>query len=213
MRGKLAIQAPGKKVIIGPIFDLRYLMDYPSLGDEGLIRLLSGRDPNALSELYDRYGKLVFSIALKVVGNRGTAEDITQDVFIRIWEKAETFNPGRSKLSTWIASIARNRSIDVLRKGGAAKPVEVEFWAEVDEDAFSHPETTESQVDVLIQQKRVRAAVQQLPKEQQQVLGLAYFKGMTHREIAEELGLPLGTVKTRIRSAMTRLRDVLGEAA
>lgn len=188
-------------------------MDYPSLGDEGLIRLLSGRDPHALSELYDRYGKLVFSIALKVVGNRGTAEDITQDVFIRIWEKAETFDPERSKFSTWIASIARNRGIDVLRKGGGSKSREVEFWAEADEGAFSHPQTTESQAEVWIEQKRIRSAIQKLPKEQQQVLGLAYFRGMTHREIAEELGQPLGTVKTRIRSAMRRLREMLGEAA
>jgi RNA polymerase sigma-70 factor (ECF subfamily) len=170
-------------------------------------------DADALSELYDRYHRLVFSLALSTVGDHGTAEEITLDVFARVWEKADTYRPGRAQVNTWLTSIARYRAIDELRRRGARPDQHSVDWAQVptsDTPQVNGPEAVTQQA---LQRKRVRTALAQLPEEQQQVLILAYFRGYTQREIADSLDQPLGTVKTRIRLGMQKLRAALADEA
>ena len=186
-------------------------MDYSTLEDETLIKLVAHARAEALSELYDRYSRLVFSLALNLVGDHATAEEITLDVFTRVWEKAETYRAEQAKVSTWLSSIARYRSIDILRRRGARPEQHSIAWAEVSAQAMPSVNGPEEAVELALQRDRLRAAVAQLPPEQKEALALAYFQGYTHRQIAEALNQPLGTVKTRIRLAMQKLRQMLEE--
>jgi len=186
-------------------------VDYSKLNDETLVRLAGREHQDALGELYDRYSRLVFSLALNTVGDHAAAEEITLDVFTRVWERAELYRPDRAKVSTWLTSITRHRSIDVLRRRGSRPEQHSIGWAEVLPDHLPSVDGPEEATELAIQRRRVRAAIAQLPPEQKQVLALAYFKGYSHREIAEALDQPLGTVKTRIRLAMQKLREMLME--
>jgi len=180
------------------------------LGDDALIRLIALRRSDALSVLYDRYSRLVFSLALHVVGDRETAEEITQDVFYRVWENAAAYRSEQAKLTTWMTSITRNRSIDILRKRQVRPERDSQNWEDAGLDGHSSPANVpEDLTDLALQQQRVRLAIATLPPDQQEVLALAYFQGLSHSQIAERLEQPLGTVKTRIRLAMQRLRDLL----
>ncbi len=186
-------------------------MDYSTLDDRTLVGLIELRRADALSELYDRYHRLVFSVAFNSVGDYGTAEEITQDVFVRVWEKAATYRVSLGQVNTWLSSIARHRSIDVFRRRSSRPESRSTTWDELPGWALPNVEGPEERAILAIQQQRVRASIAQLPEEQQQVLGLAYFKGYTQRQIAEMLDQPLGTVKTRIRLAMQKLRAQLQE--
>ena len=186
-------------------------MDLTKLDDATLIRLIVRADADALSELYDRYSRLIFSLALATVGDHGAAEEITLDVFTRVWEKASTYRGEQSKVTTWLTSIARHRSIDVLRRRGARGETQIIGWTELVSVAEPSVNGPEQAVELTMQRQRLRAALAGLPPEQRQVLTLAYFRGYTHSEIAEALGQPLGTVKTRIRLAMQKLRESLHE--
>jgi RNA polymerase sigma-70 factor (ECF subfamily) len=184
-------------------------VNYSALDDETLINLIVRSHADALSELYDRYSRLAFSLALNLVGDHATAEEITMDVFLRVWEKAGTYRPGQAKVSTWLTSITRYRAIDVLRRRGARPEQRSVSWAEVSSNRMVSPDGLEDTAELAMQRQRVRAAIAELPPDQKQALTLAYFKGYTHRQIAEALDQPLGTVKTRIRLAMQKLRQML----
>ena len=187
-------------------------MDYSTLTDETLIRLVARTQPEALSALYDRYNRLVFSLALNVVGDRATAEEITLDVFTRIWERASTYQSDQARVNTWLTRITRNRSIDILRRRSARVEQHTVSWADVTTEAIPDGSPNPEEFAELAQQKtRVRAAIAQLPVEQQQALALAYFKGYSHRQIAELLEQPLGTIKTRLRLGLQKLRQQLEE--
>jgi RNA polymerase sigma-70 factor, ECF subfamily len=185
-------------------------LDYSTLSDEALIHLIVQRRPDAISALYDRYNRLVFSLALNVVGDRETAEEITQDVFYRVWENAESYRSEQAKVTTWMTSITRYRSIDILRKRKTRPESDSLEWAEA--SSSTSPSTgdgPEEITDLSLQQQRIRLAVSALPPEQQTVLALAFFQGFTHSQIAASLNQPLGTVKTRIRLGMLKLREIL----
>ncbi len=184
-------------------------LDYSLLDDAILIRMIVKEQSGALGELYDRYGRLIFSLARSIVGDQAAAEEITQDVFVNVWEKAATYRPEKAKVSTWLTSIARNRSIDQLRHRGARPEQHSVTWAEVPPGAVPSVDSPAEVAEVHMQQLQVRQAVAQLPDEQKEVLALAYFQGYTQQEIADRLNLPLGTVKTRIRLAMGKLRQWL----
>ncbi len=178
--------------------------------DDTLIRLIAMRRSDALSALYDRYSRLVFSLALHVVGDRETAEEITQDVFYRVWENAAAYRSDQAKLTTWMTSITRYRAIDILRKRQVRPERDSLDWEDAEHEL--NPgllESPEELTDLAMQQHRVRIAIAALPRDQQEVLALAYFQGLSHSLIAERLEQPLGTVKTRIRLAMQRLRELL----
>lgn len=187
-------------------------MNYATLDDEALMRLIAHESTEALSVFYDRYSRLVFSLALNTVGDHATAEEITQDVFFRVWEKANTYRVEQAKVSTWLTSITRYRAIDVLRRRGSRPEQDSVQWEDVSLNALpTSDDKTEELVALSLRRVRVQAAVASLPAEQRKALALAFFQGMTHSEIAEFLGDPLGTVKTRIRSGMKKLREILKE--
>ena len=184
-------------------------MDYKKFDDETLIRLIAGSQPDALGELYDRYSRLVFGMARNALGDQGLAEEITQDVFMRVWNKASTYQAVQGKVVSWIAGIARNRAIDVFRHQKSlldGKSLSLEELP-----LFDPPDSlnVEQEIESRLKERRVQQALFQLPIEQREVLALAYFRGYTHKEAAEALGQPLGTVKTRIRLGMQKLREIL----
>ncbi|MGD2048872.1 MAG: sigma-70 family RNA polymerase sigma factor [Chloroflexota bacterium] len=177
--------------------------------DLDLIELIDQKNEAALSELYDRYHRLIFSVALNVVGRQEEAEEVTLDVFTRVWEKAHTYRSDRAKVSTWLTRLARNRAIDVLRRENVRPMKHSVSWADVWPEPQDGKELPESAVQLTLQKKRVRQAITALPDFQKEVLALAYFKGYSHSEIAQALDLPLGTVKGRIRGGMQKLRFLL----
>ncbi len=189
-------------------------MDYKKFDDPTLIRLVARFQEGALSELYDRYSRLVYSMALNVVGEPAIAEEITQDIFIRIWDHAETYQAHKAKVVTWITSMTRYRSIDILRRRKVRPEIHSLPWdiGELEPTIIpSNPVDVEAEVEMSQQKRRLRQAISRLPEEQRQALAYAYFQGYTQREIAEILGEPLGTIKTRIRLAMLKLRQILAD--
>jgi RNA polymerase sigma-70 factor (ECF subfamily) len=188
-------------------------LDYSKFDDVALIRQIALAHPEALSELYDRYSRLTFSLALHILGEAELAEEVTQDVFFRIWEKAETYQVGQARVSTWLTSITRNRSIDLLRKRKVRPEGSSIGWDELlpGWEPASDGRDPEDLTAQAIQTQRVRAAIARLPVEQKQALAMAFFDGYSHSEIAQRLDQPLGTVKTRIRMGMQKLRSLLQE--
>jgi RNA polymerase sigma-70 factor (ECF subfamily) len=181
--------------------------------DADLIRLIALADKeisgDALSELYDRYSKLIYSLAIHIVGDRALAEEVIQDVFFRVWDKASTYRIDEAKVNTWLTSIARNRAIDVLRK----RSVRPEYYSdrlEISTNIYlQSSDNTESSSEVNMRRERIFSAMNMLPKEQVDALTLSYFFGLSHSQIAEKLNEPLGTIKTRIRLAMQKLKETL----
>lgn len=184
-------------------------MDYAALDDIALIRLIVYQCTEALNELYDRYGRLVFNLALQTVGDPATAEEITQDVFLRVWEKAATFREEQGKFCTWLTSITRHRSIDLLRQRRSRPERDSIGWDDLTSGNEPSVDGPEWAAELSIESLRIRTAVGGLPPEQQKALHLAYFYGWSHSEIAERLEEPLGTVKTRIRLGKQKLREIL----
>jgi RNA polymerase sigma-70 factor (ECF subfamily) len=184
-------------------------MQMQQLEDSTLIDLISQKNESALGELYDRYHRLVYSIALNVVGQPEDAEEITLDVFTRVWERSHTYRSERAKVTTWLARMTRNRAIDVLRREGVRPMKYSVSWAQVSPEPAAIDDKPEAAAQLAMQKDRVRQAIATLPDAQKEVLALAYFKGYSHSEIARELGIPLGTAKARIRSAMMKLRSLL----
>lgn len=186
-------------------------MDYATCDDATLIRLVSLAEIEAFGELYDRYNRLVFSIALAIVGERALAAEIVLDVFTNVWQRAGMYRAEQAQVGTWLTAIARHYAIDVLRRQKSRPEKHSVSWDEMYAQAASDDRGIEERVDLSMQRERIRTAVVQLPVEQQQALILAYFKGYTHHQIAEALRQPLGTVKTRIRLAVQKLRHMLQE--
>jgi RNA polymerase sigma-70 factor (ECF subfamily) len=184
-------------------------MDYTRLSDEALLTLIARSQENALSELYDRYSRLVYSVALNTLSDPLRAEEVTQDVFERVWEKALTYNAGQGRVVSWLASIARHRSIDLFRQSRSHHEDQVVTWEDAAMVDLPDKQNVEWEVDLAERTRRIRSAVAQLPVDQRKALGMAFFQGMSHPEIATALGEPLGTVKTRIRLGMQKLRAIL----
>ena len=188
-------------------------MDYTGLRDDELMDRLGERDIGAFEALYDRYGDLVYSVALRVVGDTYVAEDIAQDVFLRVWRRPEQFDLERGKFVTWLMSVTRNRSIDERRSRGRRLRHEA-MPADDEEDVLpSRNERDDPALATVLADDRaaVREAMEFLPAEQKLAIQLAYFSGLTQQEIANKLGHPLGTVKTRIRLGMQKMRGALEE--
>ena len=189
-------------------------MDYTALPDEDLMERLGRRDLGAFEALYDRYGDLVYSVSLRIVGDSYVAEDVTQDVFLRVWRRPEQFDFSRGRFVTWLMSVARNRSIDQRRSQSRRMRHEAAPSGEEDEDVLpAEPGRDDPALAAVLSEERaaVRQAMEVLPPEQRLAIQLAYFGGLTQQEIANKLGQPLGTVKTRIRLAMQKMRRVLDE--
>jgi RNA polymerase sigma-70 factor (ECF subfamily) len=186
-------------------------VDYSTLDDVILISLIARSNADALGVLYDRYHRLVFSLAFSIVEEQTVAEEITLDVFRRIWEKADTYQPKQAKVRTWLTSIARNQAIDVLRRRSARPEHNSISWAELPPQATPQVDNLEDLVELALRRDQIRAALTHLSPEQKAALALVYFRGLTHRQVAERLDQPLGTIKTRLRLALKKLREVLGD--
>jgi RNA polymerase sigma-70 factor, ECF subfamily len=169
--------------------------------DAALIARLRARDESAMSDLYDRYSAVVYGVALRVLRDTTAAEDVLQEVFLQLWRKPQAFDPDRGRLAPWLAVIARNRAIDLLRK----RPLE----GDIEELPISTGVNLEDAAAQRLAIGKVRAVVAGLPAEQRKTLEMAFFEGMTHSEIAAKTGEPLGTIKTRIRSALLAVRKAL----
>jgi RNA polymerase sigma-70 factor, ECF subfamily len=183
--------------------------DFTRYDDEKLIGLIRQQQEGALAQLYDRYNRLVFSLAFAMINDRATAEEITLDVFMRVWQKAESYRSDQAKVSTWLTHIARNHTIDVLRRRAVRPEQYAVEWEDSIPELEAHENDPQEATELSLQREHIQAALTQLPQEQKQTLELAYFKGYTQREIAEVLKQPLGTVKTRLRLALQKLRDIL----
>ncbi len=186
-------------------------MDYSKLEDGALLLLITEGQPNALNELYGRYSRLVYSVSLQIVGEQATAEDVTLDVFTKVWEKANTYRPDRGNVRVWLTGMTRNRSIDILRRDNVRINAQRKIWAEAASATSTIERNSESIVDFGMRKESLIEAINQLTEEQRDLLALAYFQGHTQSEIAKLRNLPLGTVKTRIRSAIQKLRELLQE--
>ncbi len=177
--------------------------------DQELIRRIIRGEEEALRALYARHSRLVYGLALRIVKDEPVAEEVTQDVFLRAWEKADTYQRDKAQVRTWLARIARNRSIDVLRRRSAQDARARGAWEDMKSATLEGQVDPSAPVEAGYERERLREALAALPEEQRATLALAFFAGRTHREIAEATGEPLGTVKSRIRGAMQKLRDVL----
>lgn len=170
-------------------------------GDGVLLDRVRANDQGAMAEFCDRYGRLVYSIALRVLKDPSQAEDLMQEVFLQVWRNPGAFEQGRGSLGAWLAVVARNRAVDVLRR---RKPDD-----SMDDVVLASSTNLASEVESAWMMEKVRQAMGVLPAEQQRSVELAFFEGMTHAEIAAKTGDPLGTVKTRIRTALMSLRKAV----
>jgi len=181
-----------------------------SEADRSLAERLKRREPQAMADLYDRYGRIVYALIFRVVRDTGVAEDLAQETFLRVWNRVQGFDHERGALGPWVLTVARNRAIDYLRSVDgrmAASAVEL--------DTNEHPSLFgDLERDVLNSDRSrvLRAAFKKLSDKQQMVIELAYFEGLSQTEMADRMKQPLGTVKTWMRSALRTLRDELGEA-
>jgi RNA polymerase sigma-70 factor, ECF subfamily len=183
------------------------LTPFASADDRSLLRAVADGDRNAFAELYGRHGRYVMGLAIRVVRDSDTAQEIVQDVFTRVWQKAAAYDAGQAGVATWIMRIARNRAIDELRRRGA-RPV-LDAISDDSPLADTAAPLPDEAADAALRRARVREALATLPDKQRQAVSLAFFGGRTHAEIARELREPLGTVKTRIRTALQTLRERL----
>ena len=174
-------------------------MPSPSSSDDAtLLSLVQQGDEQAMASLFDRYSKVVYSVALRVLRDPGSAEDVLQEIFMQIWRNPDGFVATRGSLGGWLAVVSRNRSIDTLRR---KRPSE-----SVDDVVLASPYNLSEEAERNVMIERARSIIVTLPAEQRKTLEMAFFDGLTHSEIAEMTGDPLGTVKTRIRSALLSLR-------
>src|SRR5436190_10355105 len=172
--------------------------------------LVQRGDARAFEAIYDRHGSAAFSLAYRIAGNRPAAEDIVQDAFLAIWRSSVRYQPERGNLRSWLLSVVHNRAIDWLRRALVQTRHQVE--AEGVEERKAAPEFTDLEALRRDEARTIRSAMEELPPDQLRVVELAYFGGFTHTQIAEMLGMPLGTVKGRMRLALDKMRYGLGEA-
>lgn len=180
------------------------------LADEELMPLIGEKNPEAFEVFYDRHGGVAYSLAYRIVGERGAAEDVTQEAFISIWRSGARYDAARGSVRTWMLGIVRNRAIDFLRsKAGRAPKLDFD-----DDAVLEHrpaAEQTESEALQRETAQEMRGVLDELPGEQSKVIQLAYFGGFSHSEIAGMLGVPLGTVKGRMRLGLEKIRGELAE--
>jgi RNA polymerase sigma-70 factor (ECF subfamily) len=178
------------------------------ISDNELLHAIARGDEVALATCFDRYHLILFGLILRILHDRQEAEDVLQEVFLQVWRRAGDFNEARGRAFTWLVTIARSRALDRLRSAGSrARLAEAAAQTPRDEAGDAELDAVKSE-----QGSIVRKALAELPEEQRRTLFLAYFEGLTQTEIAARLGDPLGTVKTRMRSGLIKLRELLGQS-
>ena len=181
------------------------------LADEDLMTLVDEKDPDAFAVVYDRHGGAAYSLAHRIVGDAGMSEDVTQEAFLSIWRSTARFDAARGSVRAWVLGIVRNRAIDALRRSARPAPK-----LDLDDDAVLETQPAEQRTETEAIRRetagRLRQALGLLPREQSQVIELAYFGGFSHSEIAAMLDAPVGTVKGRMRLGLAKMREALGPA-
>jgi RNA polymerase sigma-70 factor (ECF subfamily) len=182
---------------------------YAGPEESALIARLQRRDPQALAELYDRYGRTAYSLILRVVRDKASAEDLVQETFLRVWNRVQSVDSAKGAVGPWLLAIARNAAIDYLRSSAGRERNAVEL-----DEAGHAPLFGEMEAEILIsdQARRARAAMDKLAPNYRTVMELAYFEGLSQSEMSARMGQPLGTIKTWVRAALQCLRDELGAA-
>jgi RNA polymerase sigma-70 factor, ECF subfamily len=180
------------------------------LADEDLMTLVDEKNSDAFAVVYDRHGGAAYSLAHRIVGEAGMAEDVTQEAFLSIWRSTARFDAARGSVRGWVLGIVRNRAIDAVRRTARPAPK-----LDLDDDAVLETQPAEQRTDAEAIRRetagRLREALGLLPREQSQVIELAYFGGFSHSEIAEMLGAPIGTIKGRMRLGLEKIRSALAE--
>jgi RNA polymerase sigma factor (sigma-70 family) len=179
--------------------------DLAHLSDEALVALVARADDAALAELYDRFGRVAYGLALRVVRDPGLAEDAVQESFLAVWRSAGRFVAERAKASTWILTLVHRRAVDIVRR---EQPRRTD---PLDTAPVATAETTEEEAWLRLRRTRVQEALRQLPDKQREAIELAYYGGFTQSELADRLGEPLGTIKSRMFAGLARLRELLVE--
>ena len=179
------------------------------LSDEALVALVARGDEDALAELYDRIGRIAYGLARRVLRDDRLAEDAVQDGFLAVWRTAAAFRPERAKASTWVLTLVHRRAVDLVRREERRRTEPL-----ADEPVGAEPsEPMEEAAWLRFERERVQAALKQLPDNQREALELAYFGGFSQSELAERLGVPLGTIKSRMFAGLARLRELLDDSA
>jgi len=181
--------------------------DLAHLSDESLLSLVAASDDDALAELYDRFGRVAYGLALRILRDEALAQDAVQEAFLGVWRSADRFLAERAKASTWILTLVHRRAVDLVRREDRRRGEPLESAPEP-----AAPETTEDEATLGFQRRLVQEALSQLSPEQRQALELGYYGGLTQSELADQLGQPLGTIKSRMFSGLSRLRALLAEA-
>ena len=179
---------------------------FAHLSDEAVVALIARSDEQALGELYDRFGRVAYGLALRVLRDEALAEDAVQEAFLTAWRRADTFMPERAKASTWLLTLVHRRAVDLVRREERRRTEPIDEAVE-----FAGEGPAEDLVWLRYERERVQAALRRLPDQQREALELAYYGGFTQSELAERLGQPIGTIKSRMFSGLGRLRDLLAE--
>ena len=182
---------------------------YAHLSDEALVALVARGDEDALAELYDRVGRIAYGLAFRVLRSEQLAEDAVQEGFLAVWRSADSFRAERAKASTWILTLVHRRAVDLVRREERRRtePLDEEFTGSAGE------ERTEEAAWLRFERERVQAALKQLPDTQREAIELAYYGGFSQSELADRLGVPLGTIKSRMFAGLARLRELLDDSA
>jgi len=183
---------------------------YQGLRDGQLVELVARQDASALEALYDRYGRAAYSLARRILTEETLAQDVVQEVFLSLWRNADRFDAGRGTVATYVLSMTHHRAVDVVRR-----EEHLRRWRTSDEGLELEPDPkpgVEDQVEASERRAEVRAALEELPAAQREALLLAYFGGYTQREVAALVGVPLGTVKTRMAAGMRKMKEALQNA-
>ncbi len=181
--------------------------DLAHLSDEALLSLVASSDDEALAELYDRFGGVAYGLALRILRDETLAQDAVQEAFLAVWRSADRFLAERAKASTWILTFVHRRAVDLVRREVRRRGEPLDRAPEP-----TSPETVEEQATLGYQRRIVQEALLRLPPEQREALELGYYGGLTQSELAERLGQPLGTIKSRMFTGLARLRDLLAQA-
>jgi RNA polymerase sigma-70 factor (ECF subfamily) len=174
------------------------------LSDEAVLALVARSEEAALAEIYDRFGAVAYGLALRVLRDEGLAQDAVQDAFLAVWRTAASFSPERGAARTWVLTLVHRRAVDLVRREERRRGDPLESAAEPASD-----ELTDQQAWLRFERERVQAALRRLPDQQREALELAYYGGFSQSQLAERLGEPLGTIKSRMHTGLARLRELL----
>jgi RNA polymerase sigma factor (sigma-70 family) len=180
---------------------------FAHLSDEAVVAMLARSDESALAELYDRFGRVAYGLALRVLRDEKLAEDAVQEGFLAAWRNADRFIPERGRAGTWLLTLVHRRAVDLVRREDRRRAEPLREGAEPTAPA----ESAEDDAWLRMERERVQSALRKLPDQQREALELAYYGGFTQSELAERLGEPVGTIKSRMFTGLARLRELLGE--